>query len=206
MERPVRKMIRLENYDYSRCGAYFITVCTKDKMCIFWDNNDKYRPLKADHDDIQKMQNTASTIPHDPCNTNGSDCVGAHSVRPTARHKIHLSEFGWAVKHSFKTLSEYYPMIYFDKYVIMPNHVHVIIRISTDYIPHDKGGRTECAPTISQVIKNFKENVTREIGFPVWQKSFYDRIIRNKNEYAAYCGYIERNPYEWESDELFSKE
>jgi len=44
-ELPTRKHIRLKNYDYSQNGAYFITVCTKNKMCIFWDNNDKYQPL-----------------------------------------------------------------------------------------------------------------------------------------------------------------
>ena len=52
MNRPVRKAIRLEGYDYSRNGAYFVTVCTKNKMCIFWDKNDKYRPL-PDKTDLQ---------------------------------------------------------------------------------------------------------------------------------------------------------
>ena len=57
--RPIRKKIRLENYDYSGNGAYFVTICTKDKMCILWDNRDKYEPLKQ-------------SVP----------LVGAHSVRP----------------------------------------------------------------------------------------------------------------------------
>ena len=46
---PARKNIRLDNYDYSRNGAYFITLCTKDKMCICWDNNDKYQPLPQEN-------------------------------------------------------------------------------------------------------------------------------------------------------------
>ena len=182
MERPVRKDIRLGNYDYSRNGAYFVTICTKDKMCIFWQNNDKYTALKADTD---------------------NPSVGAHSVRPRCESKIRLSEFGIAVKKSFKTVAAYYPMIHFDRYVIMPNHIHAIIRINASNVI---GGRTECAPTLSQVIKNFKENVTRNIGFSVWQRSFYDRIIRNEQEYRAFWEYIETNPMTWENDELFSKE
>lgn len=182
MEYRTRKPIRLEDYDYSRNGAYFVTVCTKDKMCIFWEPDNKYQPIESD-----------------------STNVGAHSVRPPDNHsKIHLSEFGRSVKNSFNTISRFYPMVYIDKYVIMPNHIHAIIRIEID-IYDSNIGRTECAPTLSQVIKNFKENVTRDIGFSPWQRSFYDRIIRNDKEYSAIWDYIEYNPVNWENDELFIK-
>ncbi|MCR5075433.1 MAG: hypothetical protein K6A79_06495 [Ruminococcus sp.] len=180
MEYPIRKDIRLNGFDYSRNGAYFVTVCTKDKMCIFWENGKKYQPL-----------------------TDTLKTVGAHSVRPPMQHRIHLSEYGMAAKNSFKIVSAHYPMVFFDKYVIMPNHIHAIIRIEASYV---RDGRTECAPTLSQIIKNFKENATREIGFSVWQKSFYDRVIRNEHEYSAFWKYIETNPMNWESDELFTKE
>jgi|GEM_PF-2212612 len=48
---PTRKDIRLKNYDYSHNGAYFVTICTKNKMCIFWENNDKYKPFAAENGD-----------------------------------------------------------------------------------------------------------------------------------------------------------
>ena len=48
---PTRKDIRLKNYDYSQNGAYFVTICTKNKMCIFWENNDKYKPFTAENGD-----------------------------------------------------------------------------------------------------------------------------------------------------------
>ena len=97
-------------------------------------------------------------------------------------------------------------MVCIDKYVIMPNHIHIILRIITDSVTCHNDGRTLCAPTVSLIMKNFKEFVTKKSGFSVWQRSFYDRIIRDDDEYRAYWQYIERNPYEWESDELFTQE
>ncbi|MDO4862619.1 MAG: hypothetical protein Q4A05_00510 [Ruminococcus sp.] len=198
-DRPIRKDIRLDGYDYSTNGAYFVTICTKDKMCIFWENNDKYAPLHSDSagPDVGAHSVRPQMAEHP---------VGAHSVRPQNGKNIHLSHIGWAVKRSFKTVSSYYKNVFFDRYVIMPNHIHVIIRIDARRSDFVNGGRTECAPTVSQVVKNLKENVTREIGFPIWQKSFYDRIIRNEREYRAYWQYIESNPENRESDELFSEE
>lgn len=188
MDRPVRKDLRLDNYDYSRNGAYFITICTKNKMCIFWDNNDKYKPIADNQPPI----------------------VGAHSVRPPKANqskKIHLSEIGRIIKIGLQNINNYYPMVYVDKFVIMPNHIHVIIRIETDNLLSVVGnGRTMCAPTLSMIIKNFKEFVTKQIGFSVWQKSFYDRVLRNEWEYRNAWEYIENNPINWENDELFCKE
>ena len=183
MDNPTRKDIRLDGYDYSRSGAYFVTVCTKNMQHFFWEYPNRYIAL------------TDTNKPN----------VGAHSVRPTNDRKIHLSEYGKAVKCSFRIVSEHYPNVFFDRYVIMPNHIHAIIRIENREIAGMIGGRTECAPTLSLIVKNLKENVTREIGFSVWQKSFYDRIIRNEHEYRAYWQYIENNPTNWESDEYFSE-
>ncbi|SHM11436.1 transposase [Ruminococcus flavefaciens] len=191
MDRPQRKDIRLDNYDYSRSGAYFVTICTRNKMCIFWDNNDKYRPILSNIEATEKQN------------------VGAHSVRPQIKNhdkKIHLSDIGKTVKEGLKNINHYYPMVMVDKYVIMPNHIHVIIRIEADNVGIETGGRTLCAPTLSLIIKNFKEFVTKQIGFSVWQRSFYDRVLRNEWEYRNAWQYIENNPENWENDELFSKE
>lgn len=191
MDRPQRKDIRLDNYDYSRSGAYFVTICTRNKMCIFWDNNDKYRPILSNIEATEKQN------------------VGAHSVRPQIKNhdkKIHLSDIGKTVKEGLKNINHYYPMVMVDKYVIMPNHIHVIIRIEADNVGIETGGRTLCAPTLSLIIKNFKEFVTKQIGFSVWQRSFYDRVLRNEWEYRNAWQYIENNPENWENDELFCKE
>lgn len=161
-------------------------------MCIFWADNDKYKPILPEHTD--------KTEPPP---------VGAHSVRPQSNNcdkKIHLSEIGKTVKDGLKNINHYYPMVMVDKCVIMPNHIHAIIRIEANYSECGISGRTLCAPTLSLIIKNFKEYVTKQIGFSVWQRSFYDRILRNEWEYRNAWQYIENNPMNWENDELFSKE
>ena len=185
MDRPQRKDIRLDNYDYSRSGAYFVTICTRNKMCIFWDNNDKYRPISSNIEATEKQN------------------VGTAIGRP--RNKIKLSEYGRYVKESLNNINDHYPMVYVDKYVIMPNHIHVILRIDKP-LDFELGGRPMAVPTISTVINQFKGYVSKKSGFHVWQGRFYDRVLRNEWEYRNAWQYIENNPENWENDELFCKE
>lgn len=77
----------------------------------------------------------------------------------------------------------------------MPDHVHIIIKIEKQ----PKNGRTLFAPTsetptLSRVIKHFKEAVTKELGYSIWQKSFYDTIIKNRKQHAEIRQYITNNP------------
>lgn len=186
MDKPARKDIRLGNYDYSRNGAYFVTICTQNKMCIFWDNNDKYKPVLPEKN-------------HD----NNTPNVGAASRRPQSNGKIRLSEYGIIVKNELKKIPSIYPnIIFIPKFVIMPNHVHLIIVINNNV----NNGRRNAAPTISRIMNQFKGSVSRQSGFSIWQRSFYDRILRNEQEYRGAWQYIENNPAEWENDKLFCKE
>ncbi len=181
MNVPVRKSIRLHGYDYSRNGAYFVTVCTKNKQHYFWKNNDKYKPIS----------------PYG----NGDTIVGTAIGRPQTARKIRLSEHGWYVKKALQNINKIYPMVFVDKFVIMPDHIHVIIRIDRAY-DVNSGGRPMAVPTIAMVINQFKGYVSKRAGFHVWQSRFNDHIIRNENEYAAYWRYIEENPANWENDDL----
>jgi len=92
-----------------------------------------------------------------------------------------------------------YEDIVLDCYVIMPNHIHMIIVVNKD------NGRMISAPTksISQVVGYFKQFVSRKIGFSPWQKSFHDHIIRNNEDYILISRYIEDNPANWEKDCFF---
>ena len=56
------------------------------------------------------------------------------------------------------------------------------------------------APTISRIIQQFKGAVSKQIGFSMWQKLFYDHIIRNEQEYQKTWEYIDTNPLKWELD------
>ncbi len=80
-----------------------------------------------------------------------------------------------------------------NKYVIMPNHIHMIF-IKND----DDGAMRASRPTsVSDDVRSFKKLVTKEIGVSIWQASFYDHIIRNEDDLCAHLQYIEENPKKW---------
>ncbi len=64
-------------------------------------------------------------------------------------------------------------------------------------------GRTQFAPTISQIIKQFKGIITKTIGYNIWQKSFYEHIIRNEKEYFLTKQYIQNKPINWYEDKYY---
>ena len=114
--------------------------------------------------------------------------VGARIARPP------LSDIGEVVRKAIENIPHIYKPITIDKYVIMPNHIHLILLIS------DVPGRAMRAPTISTVINQFKGHVTKQIGHSVWQKLFHDHIIRNYADYLVIWKYIDENPARWHED------
>ena len=147
---PKRKPIRIEDYDYSTPGAYFITICTANREKLFWD------------------------------------VVGADIIRPQT---IPLSAAGKITEQGILQMPEHYENVVVDKYCIMPDHIHLILRIESD-----TDGRIISAPTVSTVVGSMKRWVSRQIGKPIWQKSFYDHGIRNQQDYDEIWQYIENNP------------
>ncbi len=146
MELPQRKRIRLHDYDYSTNGAYFITVCTKNRMKIL------------------------------------SEIVGddAHIVP-----QVVLSDLGKIVENYIRSI----PGI--DKYVIMPDHIHMIIKID--------GTMRASSPTkdIPQIVKSFKILVTKSIGFSIFQRQYFDHVVRGPQDYEEIWHYIDENPIRW---------
>ena len=120
--------------------------------------------------------------------------VGAISNRPRMR----LSEVGKIVKTEIAVLSQTYQNVVTDKFVIMPNHIHMIICILECGTSGD--GQQNAAPTVSRMINQWKRSVSLQIGFSIWQKSFHDHIIRNQEDYNRIWQYIEENPAKWEQD------
>lgn len=161
-ELPKRKKNRLGNYDYSSCGAYFITVCTRERRNCFWEN------------------------------------VGAIIDRP---QDVELSLYGKVVDHAIQNITSVYPTLCLESYVIMPNHIHLLLRVCAD-----EYGRPLVAPTMSQVIKQLKGIVSKQVGLGIWQKSFHDHIIRNREDYQEHLRYIYENPLRWRCDELYVEE
>ena len=159
---PARKHNRLNNFDYSQNGVYFITICTKDMKCIF------------------------------------SQIVGRGD--PDAPQII-LSEKGKIIEKNIKIMNGVYDKIKIKKYVIMPNHIHMIIDI-------ENGASRLPRPTvnISNHIGTLKRFCNKEIGENIWQTSFYDHIIRDEEDLYYHLQYIEENPRKWimGKDEYYS--
>ncbi len=81
----------------------------------------------------------------------------------------------------------------------MPNHLHILAIISAD-----ENGRTQFAPTVYRMVKQFKGSATKKIGRSIWQKSFIEHVIRDKQDYEIKLNYIYENPIRWHYDELYS--
>lgn len=124
--------------------------------------------------------------------------VGASIARP---EKPELSFYGSVVEEAIFNIPKVYPMVSVDNFVIMPNHIHLLLQIHSD-----SSGRAMLAPTISIVVQQMKGYVTKKIGKSVWQKLFHDHVIRDEKGYLKIWNYIEGNPSRWEEDCFYVKE
>ncbi|HPF56288.1 MAG TPA: transposase [Clostridiales bacterium] len=156
---PKRKKNRLDGYDYSSCGAYFVTLCVSGRQNQLWENEE-------------------------------SNCI--HPQEAAA-----LSETGKIVEKEIRRLNITYESVAVDKYCIMSDHIHLIIFFLPDL--NERAQRVEpvTPPTLSRVIKQFKGAITKQIGYSIWQKSFYDKIIRSEKGYRDVWEYVDTNPYRW---------
>lgn len=173
MDRPVRKQIRLDNYDYSKNGLYFITICTKDHSELLWSTN---------------VGNGALDVP----------LCSAYRV-----NKGFLSTFGRIVRDNIRRANS----VYLDKkilqHVIMPNHIHFILKINAENeisavgtgVKGTSGAPSPTNEIVPLYVSMLKRFINKDIGFNIFQRSYYDRIIRNEKEYIAISAYIHNNPF-----------
>jgi putative transposase len=168
-----RRSIRLNGYDYSQPGGYFVTICIHHHQCLLGNVMDG---------------------------------------------EIRLNEFGGAANTSWDWLSKQYSYVDLDEWIVMPNHLHGIIILgdTNDLITLRRGG-SRTAPTcncirkpLGRLVGAFKTVSTKRInqirgtpGARVWQRNFYDRIIRNQGELDQLRRYILDNPLKWELDEYY---
>ena len=162
MELHQRKKNRLQGYDYSRPGYYFVTIC------------------------IEKRAEMLGKVVRE---CRGAHCAPAHIV---------LSDVGQNVEHAILQIPKHHPNVSVDKFVVMPNHVHMIVCLDKN------DGRAMRAPTcrssIPQIVRGMKETVTKTLGYNMWQKSYHDHIIRNEADYRRIWEYIDTNPAKWRED------
>ena len=166
-----RRSLRLKEYDYSRGGAYFITICTYNRECVLGN---------------------------------------------VADEEMILNQSGNIVLACWNSLLERYDNIELDKFVVMPNHVHGIIKI-IDHVGAIHELPLQTANTnqktkrrrmlIPKIVGYFKMNSSKQIntirnstGIPVWQRNYYEHIIRNENKLNKIREYIHNNPIRWHLD------
>ncbi|MCL4503714.1 MAG: transposase [Deltaproteobacteria bacterium] len=157
--RPKRKPLRLPYFDYSQNGAYFVTICIKNRECL-----------------LGKISNG----------------------------EMLLNYLGEIVLQSWLDLPNHYPLIEIDEFTVMPNHCHGVIVMT------DVGAGLKPAPTkppLSEIIRGFKTFSARKInlfrrlpGRPVWQRNFYEHVIRDEKSLNRIREYISTNPRRWELD------
>jgi len=116
-----------------------------------------------------------------------------------------LTKCGKVVSKLIDNIPEKYNNVFVDKFVIMPNHIHMILKISKNI------GTDDPSPTISNVIAWLKYTATKQInaccntpGNRIFQRSYHDHIIRNEHDYLEIWQYIENNPIKWQEDKFFN--
>ena len=156
-----RKSLRLKEYDYSRVGHYFITICTKDKISILGE-------IVEDEDPV-------------------------FSQAVMKQNKI-----GQIVSECWNSINDVYSSAKTDAFCLMPNHIHGIIVIS---------GSDQDRPSLPQIIQGYKSVTTRKCFKynlkTIWQRNYYEHVIRNEKEYLEICAYIANNPLKWAEDEYY---
>ena len=127
--------------------------------------------------------------------TDKKQCLLGHIVGEglCALPSIKLTAIGETVKNSLEYINTKYDCIKIDKFVIMPNHIHLIIAKQT-------GGHGDPPLQIFNIIGDLKSFTTHEYGKTLWQRSFHDHIIRGEEDYLKIWNYIDTNPQKWKDD------
>jgi len=168
-DRHHRRSIRLKGYDYTQPGAYFITICTRDRVCLFGEVIDG---------------------------------------------EMRLNPLGEIVRQCWWAIPEHFSHVVLDEFVVMPNHVHGIIVIMAT---HDVGA-THASPlrvrprgpqrqSIASIVGSIKSAAAKRIneyrgtpGAPVWQRNYYEHVVRDDQPLNHIREYIATNPLRWHLD------
>lgn len=112
-----------------------------------------------------------------------------------------LLPYGKAAKAQLLDLPNRYPGLSIDHFVIMPNHIHILLRLNPS-------GGASPSPTVSDIVCTFKSLTTRQCKTispieKLFQRSYYDHIIRDEQDYLIRWQYIDNNPAKWSEDSLY---
>lgn len=114
---------------------------------------------------------------------------------------VALSRAGSCAEHRLLEMERIYPYISLPHYIIMPNHIHFLIGIEQ---PGTSGTPSPTNQRLPSFISTFKRFTNREYGRELWQRSYYDHIIRDETDFLLHARYISENPQKWREDEYYA--
>jgi len=164
--RKSRRSLRLQEYDYSQPGAYFITICTHNRECLFGE---------------------------------------------IVQGEMKINEMGDLVRATWQQIAKRYPHTSVDAFVVMPNHIHGIIFINVGAIHESPLQKSETTRRrhmlLPKIIGYFKMNSAKKtnilratLGTPLWQRNYYEHVIRNETDLEEIREYSENNRAKWLED------
>lgn len=112
--------------------------------------------------------------------------------------QVRLSQFGRIVEKYIRFIPAAYDTVTVDQYVIMPNHIHLLLRIHGG--ESGAPGSARPTPLIPRIVAALKRFSNQEAGLQLWQTSYHDHIIRNDADYLRVWNYISTNPAKWRED------
>lgn len=116
---------------------------------------------------------------------------------------VQLSEYGAAVDRCIRDAAAQYGCLSIPSYVIMPNHVHMMVVVEACGAG-SSGTPTPTNQTIPALISTIKRLSSYVSGSPLWQRGYYDHIVRGHDDYLEICAYIDTNPARWAEDEYYT--
>ena len=111
---------------------------------------------------------------------------------------VRLSEMGLIVERQIQSINRV-PFVHVEKYVVMPNHVHMILSVEDN----DRKQERPSNSLIPSTIGGFKRICARKIGRDVFQRSYFDNIIRTQRRFDLIWNYIADNPRRWKQDRFY---
>ena len=134
--------------------------------------------------------------------TKGKECTLGTVVGGGALDapRVQMTEFGRITQKDIESTNRI-PNVSVDKYVIMPNHIHIVIFVN------QQGPSKAPAPTdalIPHLVSTLKRFIHRDAKMEIFQRSYYDHVIRNREDYLRIWQYVDTNPAKWESDTYYN--
>ena len=207
-----RRSIRLPRYDYSQARAYFITICTHDRVPLFGEIVDGVMMLNAAGNIVNEEWHKTGQIRHQialhefvimPNHIHGiiqlvgarctrPDCIGPNCTCPNGiqPNEMHVDSDEQSVHTQGRV-----------------QHAPTVPSPTSIIQPAPAASTIQRAPTVGDVVRGFKSSVTKRVnalpgasGQRIWQRNYYEHIIRNEDAYLKIAEYIQTNPQRWETD------